>query len=43
MLNFRWWLGRLMMWLRGDPGCKGEGYTLDKQRLPVPCMKHGCH
>lgn len=38
-----WWLGRLLMRLRGDKGCKGEGYTLDSQRLPVPCVKRGCH
>jgi hypothetical protein len=43
MPNLRWWIARWLMRLRGDQGCKGDGYTLDAQRLPVPCMKHGCH
>lgn len=43
MPNFKWWFSRLLMRLRGDHGCKGEGFTFDRQGLAVPCMKRGCH
>ncbi len=43
MWNFKWWICRMIMRLRGDKGCKGEGYTKDSQGLAIPCLKSGCH
>lgn len=43
MRKITWWLSRLAMRLRGDRGCKGEGFTFDRQGHAVPCFKRGCH
>ena len=42
-MNIRWWLARLLMWLRGERGCGGEGFTRKPSGHIVPCSKFGCH
>jgi hypothetical protein len=43
MPNFKWWLARLLMRLRGERGCKGEGFTKEASGNLVVCYRHGCH
>lgn len=43
MPNIKWWIARLWMKLRGEHGCRGEGFWYDAEGHCVVCCRRGCH